>query len=100
MIQQVDAVGLDRAKHIAKNILVFGGLTYGASTYLGNNKIVYEKVINFISKDTSFLYDNIIYKNQDYWRCFYNNEIFNVPIDKMLVILLLATKYLILYQKK
>ena len=38
MIQQVDAVGLDRAKHIAKNILVFGGLTYGASTYLGNNK--------------------------------------------------------------
>lgn len=48
-----------------------------------NNKIVYEKVINFISKDTSFLYDNIIYKNQDYWRCFYNNEIFNVPIDKM-----------------
>lgn len=38
MKQQVEAVGLDRAKYIAKNILTIGGLTYGASTYLGNNK--------------------------------------------------------------
>ena len=48
-----------------------------------NNRIVYEKVINFTYKDTSFLYNNVVYKNQDYWRCFYNNKIFNVPIDKM-----------------
>lgn len=48
-----------------------------------NNMIVYEKVINHIPKDTSFLYSAFIDTNQDYYRCLYKERVFNVPIHKM-----------------
>ena len=51
-----------------------------------NNIILYEKTVTISTVTLQFLLNigkDYITINQDYWRCIYNNTIFNISIKEM-----------------